>query len=69
MDEIVPYFLAVAGLFPVVAAIRDWNWFFEHEKARFFVRFLGRKGARMFYALLGLAISGIGVANILDLLS
>jgi hypothetical protein len=43
----------LAGTFVIVAAAVDWNWFFEHPRARFFVDVFGRGGARTFYAILG----------------
>ena len=50
-----------AGLFSIVASAADWDWFMNHRKARFFVKILGRTGARIFYALLGVFISSIGL--------
>jgi hypothetical protein len=40
-----------AGVFLIIASILDWNWFFEHYKARLFVKLLGRTGARVFYTI------------------
>jgi hypothetical protein len=52
---------ALLGLFPIVAAWQDWDWFFEHRKARFFVQIFGRGGARVFYAILGCVIVAGGL--------
>ena len=43
----------LAGIFVIVAVLTDWNWFFEHPRARFLVEILGRGGARLFYTVLG----------------
>ena len=53
--------LGLAGLFTIVAAVMDWNWFMNHHRARLFVMLFGRQGARVFYAILGLIIAAIGV--------
>jgi hypothetical protein len=45
----------LAGIFVIVAVVVDWNWFFSHPRARFFVDVFGRSGARMFYGILGCA--------------
>lgn len=49
-------FMFAAGLFPIIAAIFNWDWFLNHYKAAFITRKLGRNGARIFYALFGLFI-------------
>ena len=53
------------GLFSLAGAVKNWDWFMEHRKARFMCSLLGRKGARIFYGLLGLIICGGGVAFLL----
>lgn len=50
-----------AGIFSIGAAAADWDWFMSHRKAQFFVKLLGRTGARIFYAILGAVIAGIGL--------
>ena len=57
--------IAGAGAFSVAGAIADWDWFMESRKARFFVKVLGRTGARIFYGLLGLALIALGLAGLL----
>ena len=56
---------AACGIFCIVCAAMDWDWFMNHRKARFMCNLLGRKGARMFYAALGTIITGLGVAGFL----
>ncbi len=54
-------FAFAAGLFVIVAVVSDWNWFFEHQKAKFFVDAFGRNGARIFYGVLGCALLLLGL--------
>ncbi|MBD2090179.1 immunity 17 family protein [Microcoleus sp. FACHB-1515] len=49
--------IGAAGLFTIVGAIQDWDWFMNHRRAWIFVKLLGRKGARIFYIILGTAIA------------
>ena len=49
-------FLLSAGLFAICGSAFDWDFFFNSRKAQFFVSAFGRNGARVFYALLGVAI-------------
>jgi hypothetical protein len=49
------------GVFSLVSALCDWNWFFQSHNASFFVRTFGRRGARVFYALLGAGIIVVGL--------
>ncbi|HEX7811281.1 MAG TPA: immunity 17 family protein [Burkholderiales bacterium] len=58
----VTLFSWLVGAFVIVAAMLDWNWFFEHPKAKFFVGHFGRGGARLFYAALGCALVVLGFA-------
>lgn len=48
-------FAVACGVFVITAAALDWDWFFNNWRARFFVNLLGRDGARLFYAALGVA--------------
>lgn len=54
--------IVFAGLFTLLGAVADWDWFMTHRKAAFFVRIIGRNGTRIFYGTLGLAITigGLG---------
>lgn len=45
---------AVIGILAILAAIFNWDWFFTAQNTRFIVNNVGRKRARLFYALLGL---------------
>lgn len=61
-------FFLGAGLFSLVAALADWDWYMNHRKAQFFVRILGRTGARIFYGLLGLFLMVMGLLVSLGLI-
>jgi hypothetical protein len=36
-----------------LASIFNWDWFFQSQNTQFIVKNVGRKQARLFYALLG----------------
>ena len=53
-----PYYLITAllllgGIFTIVCVVKDYDWFMEHRKARFFVSIFGRTGTRVIYGILG----------------
>ena len=50
-----------AGIFCFMGAFLNWGIFFNSGKAAFIVRIFGRKGARIFYMVLGLVIIAVGV--------
>ena len=45
---------AVVGLLAILASAFNWDWFFKSQNSRYIVSNVGRKRARLFYALLGL---------------
>ena len=49
-------FVVLAGLFTIVCAAGDYDWFMNHRKARLFVGIFGRNGARAFYVVLGVGL-------------
>lgn len=51
------------GIFSMIAAACNMEWYFRTDGARLFVRHLGRNGARLFYFLLGVALVACGVAG------
>lgn len=65
MSTTTAIFVMLAGAFAIAGGILNWDWFMEHRRARIFVRLLGRQGARVLYALLGVAIIGLGVVSLL----
>ena len=57
-----------AGLFSLAGAILDWEWFMTNYKAAVIVRILGRNGARLLYALLGLVLVALGLGGAFGLI-
>ena len=53
------------GVFSVVAAVLDLEWYFLSSAAQIFVCWLVRSGARLFYVLLGIGLMACGVWAIL----
>ena len=45
--------MVLSGIFAICGAVFNWDFFFQHRKARRIVAIFGRNGARIFYALLG----------------
>ena len=52
--------LVFAGLYAVIGAIGNWDWFMENRKAIRWVKLIGRDKARVFYILLGTVLIVIG---------
>lgn len=63
------YFLLVIfialGAFSLIAAIFNFDWYFSTSGAATFVRRLGRRGARIFYAILGVVLMVCGVLGLI----
>ncbi len=53
------------GLFSLIAAIFNIDWYFKTDGAKTFVRWFGHNGARIFYALLGIALITCGILGLL----
>lgn len=51
----------LVGIISILAASFNWDWFFNAQNSQFIVRNMGRKHARLFYAVLGLIMIGTGV--------
>jgi Immunity protein 17 len=49
------------GGFVLLNGIMNREWFMNHYKAAFFVKRLGRNGARVFYIILGLMFTIAGI--------
>ncbi|MBN2875013.1 MAG: immunity 17 family protein [Spirochaetales bacterium] len=49
-----------AGLFSAAGGLFNWEWFMGARKAEFFVKRLGRDGARILYGVLGGVIAIVG---------
>jgi len=57
----VGFFVIFAGLFSTAGGILNWEWFMNNRKARFISKILTRKGARIFYVVLGIAMVIFGI--------
>ena len=57
---LLPILLLIGGVFCVYSAWKDYDWFMESRKARAMSNLFGRKGARVFYLVLGGIITTIG---------
>ena len=57
-------FFVLAGLFSILGAVKNWDFFMNNRKAYIWVKLFGRNGARIFYGILGfvLAIIGLGIS-------
>lgn len=54
MHYIIQGIFVVVGLLAILASLFNWDWFFKAQNTQFIVHNVGRKQARLFYALLGL---------------
>ena len=54
------------GLLAILASLFNWDWFFQSQNTLFIVRNVGRKRARLFYALLGLLMIATAVYFFLE---
>ena len=57
---------AVVGLIAILASLFNWDWFFKSQNTRYIVSNVGRKRARLFYALLGLLMIATAVYFFLE---
>ncbi len=47
---------ALAGIVSILAAVLNWDWFFNTQNVQFIVKNVGRKRAQLFYGILGLIL-------------
>ncbi|CAK7061022.1 MAG: hypothetical protein DELT_01437 [Desulfovibrio sp.] len=55
-------FIMCAGIFAAFCAVMNYDWFMKNGRALRVTMIFGRKGARVFYVLLGVCIAAGGVA-------
>ena len=53
MHYLIQGIFVLVGLIAILASLFNWNWFFQSQNTQFIVKNVGRKQARIFYALLG----------------
>ncbi|MCT4586498.1 MAG: immunity 17 family protein [Carboxylicivirga sp.] len=58
--DIVFYLMTGVGLLIAIAAITNWEWYFKQRRAQTMIKLMGRNGARIFYAVLGLFFTVFG---------
>lgn len=51
----------LAGIISILAAVLNWDWFFNARNSQVIVRNVGRSRARLFYGVLGLILVGMGI--------
>ena len=61
MHYFIQSIFVVVGLLAILASLFNWNWFFQSQNTQFIVANVGRKKARLFYALLGLLMIATAV--------
>lgn len=55
------YVFIAGGLFSLLGAIFNWNWFMNHRKAKNLSAILTPTGTRIFYGILGIAVMSFGI--------
>ena len=60
--------IILGGLFSIAGAWFDWEWFMNNSRVRGVVEVLGRRGARVFYAVLGVFLIALSVCVMLGVL-
>jgi hypothetical protein len=56
--------ILLAGLFSIICAAFDFNWFMNNHRASLFVKLFKRNGARVFYIVLGIVLCIMGIVII-----
>ena len=60
--EIDELFCIFGGFFTLLAARSNWNWFWNHPKAKGVLSMCrGKKGSRVFYSILGILLIALGI--------
>ena len=60
--EIDELFCIFGGFFTLLAARSNWNWFWNHPKAKGVLSMCrGKKGARFFYSILAILLITLGI--------
>ena len=67
MHYIIQAIFVIVGLLAILAALFNWDWFFNAHNSQFIVCNVGRKQARLFYALLGCMMVATGMFFFLSL--
>lgn len=63
---VIQIIFAAAGLTALLAALLNWDWFFNARNAQFIVNNVGRRQARWFYGALGIILIATAVFFMLN---
>ena len=66
MHYLIQGIFVMVGLLAILASLFNWDWFFQSQNSQFIVRNVGRKQARLFYALLGVLMIATAVYFFLE---
>ena len=66
MHYIIQGIFVVVVLLAILASLFNWDWFFQSQNMQSIVRNVGRKRARLFYALLGVLMIATAVYFFLE---
>ena len=66
--NLVGLLLVFCGLFAIAGSVCEWEWFFNHPKARLIAAIFGRTGTRVFYVVLGGGLAVFGFLMCLGML-
>ena len=66
MHYLIQGIFVLVGLLAILAGILNWDWFFQSQNTRFIVNNVGRKQARLFYALLGVLMIATAIYFFLE---
>jgi hypothetical protein len=53
--------LVASDVFSIASSFFNWDWYYNHPRARLLVRIFGRMGARVIYAILGVVLIVFGL--------
>jgi uncharacterized membrane protein YwzB len=67
MPYLIQGIFVIVGLLAIGAAIFDWDWFFQAQNTQLIVKNVGRKRARLFYAVLGILMIATAVYFFLEI--
>jgi hypothetical protein len=55
----------IIGLIPLLGVLRNWKWFWNNRRAQRLTKMIGKKGAQIFYSIIGIGFTGYGIISIL----
>ncbi|MGL5273166.1 MAG: immunity 17 family protein [Phocaeicola sp.] len=61
MHYVMQAIFAIMGLISILASLFNWEWFFAAQNTEFITSRIGRTGARIFYAAVGLVLIALAI--------